>query len=116
MNIHVPFFIAAAAAAARILILTTVRTMLPDAERVQAEQVSAGAHGTAAAKEETAEGIVPVLSGSAGYTGSKPDRVILAPVDDSPIASRVTEAAARLASQARPGGACRARSGGCGGR
>jgi MFS transporter, ACDE family, multidrug resistance protein len=41
LNIHVPFFIAAGAVAAGIVVLSTVHTLLADAERAQAAEVSA---------------------------------------------------------------------------
>ncbi|HEY2076918.1 MAG TPA: MFS transporter [Streptosporangiaceae bacterium] len=97
LNIHVPFFIAAGAVAAGIVILTTVHRMLADAERVQAEHV-APEPATAAAGQ-----IVPVPSGAYGGrhcgVSREPGSVILAAVDDTPLASLVTEAAARLAAQ-----------------
>jgi ACDE family multidrug resistance protein len=93
LNIHVPFFIAAGAVAAGIVILTTVRSELGEAERVQAEHVSAAV----AAAAPSAERIVAVTAVSAPYVAGTAPTVILAAVDDSPIASMVTEAAARLA-------------------
>jgi MFS transporter, ACDE family, multidrug resistance protein len=114
LNIHVPFFIAAGAVLAGIIILSTVHRMLADAEHVQAEQVAtAGAHGAAVPAGAPAGRIVPVpgdglladglladaVPGAAGAdTGSAPG-VIVAAVDDTPIAGMVTEAAARLAAQ-----------------
>jgi MFS transporter, ACDE family, multidrug resistance protein len=102
LNIHVPFFIAAGAVAVGIVILTTVRRMLAEAERVQAEQV-APAPATAASTAGQAGGqIVPVPSDACGRHRSashEPGSVILAAVDDTPTASGVIEAAARLAAQ-----------------
>jgi MFS transporter, ACDE family, multidrug resistance protein len=90
LNIHVPFFIAAAALAAGILILSTARRLLTEAEQVQAEQVSSTA-GT-----PPAPALVPV--GGNAARGSRPAAgVILAAIDDSPVAGLVTEAAATLA-------------------
>jgi len=95
LNIHVPFFIAAGAVAVGIVILTTVHRMLADAERVQAEHVAPAA--------APAERIVPVppgaCSGRHRSASHEPGSVILAAVDDSPAASGVIEAAARLAAQ-----------------
>jgi len=94
LNIHVPFFIAAGAVAVGIVILTTVHRMLADAERVQAEHVAPAA--------VPAERIVPVPSACSGRRRSashEPGSVILAAIDDSPAASGVIEAAARLAAQ-----------------
>jgi MFS transporter, ACDE family, multidrug resistance protein len=88
LNIHVPFFIAAGVVAAGIVILATVHRMLADAERVQAEQV------TPAGPAERIVAVPPVVPVS-----GEPAGVILAAVDDSPVASLVTEAAARIAAQ-----------------
>jgi MFS family permease len=92
INIHFPFFIAAGAIVAGIAILSTARSLLTEAERVQAEQVSAADTGPAAPV------LVPVL-GAAPVVGTVPNGadVILAAVDNSPMAPLVTEAAARLA-------------------
>jgi nucleotide-binding universal stress UspA family protein len=92
LNIHVPFFIAAGAVALGIVILTTVHHMLADAERVQAEEVSA--HGTAAVPVER---VVPV-PGAMSASDQRPG-IIVAAVDDSPIAGMVAEAAARMAAE-----------------
>ena len=73
VNIHFPFFIAVGAIVAGIAILSTARSLLTEAERVQAEQVSA------ATSPDATRG------------------VILAAVDNSPMADLVTETAARLA-------------------
>ena len=90
LNIHVPFFIAAAAIVAGIGILSTGHRLLADAERVQAEQVTGGAPAAPAPV------LVPVDGN--GPTGSRPPAgAILAAVDSSPVAALVTEAAARLA-------------------
>ena len=93
VNIHFPFFIAAGAIVAGIVILSTARSMLTEAERVQAEQVSAADTGPAAPV------LVPV-AGAAPMVGTAPNGavgVILAAVDNSPMAARVTKTAARLA-------------------
>ncbi len=100
LNIHVPFFIAAGAVVAGIVILTTVRQALKDAERVQAEQVTAPGQGGIA---RPAERIVPVPAASGGWSAGQlaadghPALVVVAAVDDSPVAEMVTEAAGRLA-------------------
>ena len=91
-NIHVPFFVAVGAIIAGIVILSTAHHLLTEAERVQAEQVTADT-GPAAPV------LVPV-AGTAPVVGTAPDGavgVILAAVDNSPMAARVTETAARLA-------------------
>jgi nucleotide-binding universal stress UspA family protein len=89
-GIHVPFFIAAATIVAGIVILSTAHRLLADAERVQAEQVASA--GPAA----PAPALVPVNGN--GPAGSHPPAgVILAAIDNSPVAALVTEAAARLA-------------------
>ncbi len=87
LNIHVPFFIAAGAVVVGIVILTTVHTMLAEAERVQAEQVGDSAN--------QAERIIPVP----GYSDARPAGIIVAAVDASPIAGLVAEAAGRMAAE-----------------
>lgn len=75
--------------------------MLADAERVQAEQVPAAEPQAAAVPA----GRVLTVPGAAAAdrTGAGPDgrtgAVIVAAVDNTAIASKVTEAAARLAAQ-----------------
>jgi nucleotide-binding universal stress UspA family protein len=96
LNIHVPFYIGAGAVAAGIVILSTVHRMLGDAERVQAEQVSPSGPPV---QQTAAERIVPVPSGLPVPANRKSHGIVLAAVDDTPIASMVTEAAARLAAQ-----------------
>ena len=89
-GIHVPFFIAAATIVAGIGILSTGHRLLTDAERVQAEQVAP------AGQAAPAPVLVPVDGN--GPTGSRPPSgVLLAAIDNSPVAALVTEAAARLA-------------------
>jgi ACDE family multidrug resistance protein len=92
LNIHVPFFIAAGAVVVGIVILTTARRMLADAERVQAEDVAA--HRTPVVQGEQ---VVPV-PGDIGTDGQQAG-VIVAAVDASPIAGMVAEAAARMAAE-----------------
>src|SRR6202021_2682467 len=92
VNIHFPFFIAVGAIIAGIVILSTGRSLLTEAERVQAEPVPAHTGPGAPA-------LVPV-AGTAPVVGTAPDgaaHVILAAVDNSPMAALVTETAARLA-------------------
>jgi MFS family permease len=74
VNIHFPFYIGAGAIAGGIFVLATGHKLLGEAERVQAETVTA--HATA--------------NGQAGG-------VILAAIDGSPLAAMVTDTAARLA-------------------
>jgi ACDE family multidrug resistance protein len=94
VNIHFPFFIGAGAIVLGIVILTTARGLLSEAERVQAEQVT----GTTPVPNQTAPAgpaLVPVASGAPAPDGDA--EVILAAVDNSPMAPLVTETAARLA-------------------
>jgi MFS family permease len=99
VNIHFPFFIGAGAIVAGIVILSTAHRLLTEAERVQAEQVS----GTAPTGPVTA--LVPVEGNPVesntveSNTASREPgaSVIVAAVDNSPIAALVTEAAAILA-------------------
>jgi MFS transporter, ACDE family, multidrug resistance protein len=103
-NIHVPFFIGAGAVVLGIVVLSTAHRLLTEAERVQAEQVSGiGTAGRAEGAEgfegvdgaKPAAALVPV---EANAVASEPRaNVILAAIDNSPIAALVTEAAARLA-------------------
>jgi MFS transporter, ACDE family, multidrug resistance protein len=84
VNIHFPFYLAAGIVVVGIAILTTVHRGLGAAERAQAEEITGPA--------------------AAGVTSPAPEPrsgIIVAAVDDSPVASLVTEAAARLA---RPNG------------
>jgi MFS family permease len=94
LNIHVPFYIASGAILLGIVILATAHRLLSDAERVQAEQVTAHA-------SEPARGPVTAMipvPGTAAQPGYRPSQgVILAAIDQSPVAGLVTEAAARLA-------------------
>jgi MFS transporter, ACDE family, multidrug resistance protein len=100
LNIHVPFYIASGAILLGIVILFTARRLLADAERVQAEHVAADATtGTAAPVRVSgsATAMIPV-EGTAPQPGRRPGQsTILAAVDQTPVASLVTEAAARLA-------------------
>ena len=95
LNIHVPFFIAAGAIVLGIAILSTARGLLTDAERVQAEPVTA----TAPAAPAPVTATVPV-TGNTIAPGNAAG-MILAAVDGSPRAALVTETAARLASADR---------------
>jgi len=102
-NIHVPFFIAAGAIALGIVVLSTAHGLLTEAERVQAEQVSAtgpasataSANGTGAGAPAAA--LVP--AGGNAVTRAADARVILAAIDSSPVATLVTQAAGRLAAR-----------------
>jgi MFS transporter, ACDE family, multidrug resistance protein len=105
LNIHVPFFIAAGAVAAGIVILSTVHRPLADAERVQAEQVRSHHAQPAAAGLVVPVATIPAGAGSAAGagagagtgTGAGAAGILVAAIDDSPIAGRVADAAARLA-------------------
>jgi MFS transporter, ACDE family, multidrug resistance protein len=96
LNIHVPFFIAAGAVAAGIVILATVHRQLAAAEKVQADHVRAAAPA-AAAPGPPQERVVPVPAAAPVSPASPAAGILVAAVDDSPVASIVTEAAARLA-------------------
>jgi MFS transporter, ACDE family, multidrug resistance protein len=102
INIHVPFFIAAGALVLGIVILSTARGLLTEAERVQAENVAENVAGTASARTVPAEtgpaapALIPVAGGAAAPDGAA--EIILAAIDRSPMAPLVTETAARLAS------------------
>ena len=95
LNIHVPFYIASGAILLGIVILFTARHLLSEAERVQAEQVAA--HGTPAPAPGPATAIIPVEAAAPQPARRPGQGTILAAVDQTPVASLVTEAAARLA-------------------
>ena len=95
LNIHVPFYIASGAILLGIVILFTARHLLSEAERVQAEQVAAD--GTPAPAPGPATAIIPVEAAAPQPARRPGQGTILAAVDQTPVASLVTEAAARLA-------------------
>ena len=100
LNIHVPFYIASGAILLGIVILSTGHRLLGEAERVQAEQVAAHAT-TSPAAPATPSGrttaMIPV-EGAVPRPEARPSQgVILAAIDQSPVAGLVIEAAARLA-------------------
>jgi ACDE family multidrug resistance protein len=82
-NVHVPFFIGAGALILGMAILRTAHKELGEAERTQAEDVV-----------EVEPPVTVELATALGGTGNG---VIIAAVDDSPIAAEVTATAARLA-------------------
>ena len=101
-NVHVPFYLGAGTLVLGIVILSTAHGHLAHAERVQAE--AAGAGGPEAAGDAAAVRVRPVLVTVPG-DGVPDDGVhgdgvapIVAAVDDSPAAERVTAEAARIAS------------------
>jgi len=120
-NIHVPFYIAAGAIALGMVVLSTAHGLLAEAERVQAEQVSAPAlaQGTATANGTALANGTGPGNGTAPANGTGPGapvaalvpvagngvaraadtRVILAAIDSSPVATLVTQAAGRLAAR-----------------
>jgi MFS transporter, ACDE family, multidrug resistance protein len=90
-GIHVPFAIATGVVVLGIVILSTAHSLLREAERVQAQQV------TAAAEEPSASALIPVPADITTRRGRAGAGVIVAVIDSSPLAGRVTEAAGRLA-------------------
>jgi len=94
VNIHFPFYIAVGAILLGIVILTTARGLLTQAERVQAEQV-AGSSAAEPASPGPVGALIPVDTNA--ETAEPGARVILAAVDASPVAALVTEAAGVLA-------------------
>jgi MFS transporter, ACDE family, multidrug resistance protein len=108
-NIHVPFYIGAGAILLGIVVLSTAHNLLTDAERVQAEQVAAttpasvvsastGPTSMVSARLAPAAALVPVTGNALPREAGA--SVILAAIDNSPMAALVTEAAARLATSA----------------
>ena len=97
LNIHVPFYIASGAILLGIVVLATGHRLLGDAERVQAEQIAASAGKASTGAPAPTSAIIPV-EGAAPRPDRRPSQgVILAAIDQSPVAGLVTEAAARLA-------------------
>jgi MFS transporter, ACDE family, multidrug resistance protein len=98
VNIHFPFYIGAAAVLLGIVILSTGRKLLADAERAQAEDVQAAAAPAAPVSAASPAGAFEAV-GANGATGTSitAGAAILAAIDDSPAADLVTDTAARLA-------------------
>jgi len=97
INIHFPFFIAAGALVLGIVVLSTAHKLLTDAERVQAEQVAATGSANAEPATSTAPAAALVSVEGNALPRDPGASVILAAIDDSPMAALVTGAAARLA-------------------
>jgi hypothetical protein len=100
LNIHVPFYIGAGAILLGIVVLSTGHRLLADAERVQAEQVAVHATTSTAAPatpSSPATAMFPVGGAAPRLEGRPSQSVILAAIDQSPVAALVIEAAARLA-------------------
>ncbi|MEU1616688.1 MFS transporter [Streptomyces sp. NPDC005722] len=93
-GIHVPFYIGAGALVLGIVILSTAHGLLNEAEKVQAEQVDATAEPAPGAG--AVPSLVPVEH-DAVVSGDTGRGAIVAAVDGSANAERVTEAAGRLA-------------------
>ncbi|MFF7214507.1 MFS transporter [Streptomyces sp. NPDC008238] len=93
-GIHVPFYIGAGALVLGIVILSTAHGLLNEAEKVQAEQVDATAEPAPGA--DSLPSLVPVEH-DAVVSGDTGRGAIVAAVDGSANAERVTEAAGRLA-------------------
>jgi MFS family permease len=100
LNIHVPFYIGAGAILLGIVVLSTGHRLLADAERVQAEQVAVHATTSTAipaTPSSPATAMFPVGGAEPRPEGRPSQSVILAAIDQSPVAGLVIEAAARLA-------------------
>ena len=94
VNIHFPFYIGVGAILLGIAILTTARGLLTQAERIQAEQVTA----SPAAQPASPGPVGALIPVDANAEPARPGaRVILAAVDSSPAGALVTEAAGVLA-------------------
>ena len=97
-GIHVPFFIASGVIVAGIAILATAHRLLGEAERVQAQQVTTTVAQKSAAPAEGQP--ARRLDSSASSRDDRPcawHRRDRGPIDNSPVAGLVTDAAARLA-------------------
>jgi predicted MFS family arabinose efflux permease/nucleotide-binding universal stress UspA family protein len=90
-GIHVPFYIASGAIVAGIAVLATAHRMLGQAERVQAQQVTAAVEG------QSAGALIPVPAAGTISRARPGAGVIVAAIDNSQTAGLVTDAAARLA-------------------
>ncbi|WUD77583.1 MFS transporter [Streptomyces sp. NBC_00510] len=93
-GIHVPFYIGAGALVLGIVILSTAHGLLTEAEKVQAEQVDAAPEPIPGA--DAAPSLVPVEHEAAAHDDAGRGAIVAA-VDGSPHAERVTAAAGRLA-------------------
>jgi MFS transporter, ACDE family, multidrug resistance protein len=98
-GIHVPFYIASAVIVAGIAILATAHRLLGQAEHVQAQQVTTAVAQqlTAPAEGRPAGALIPVPAAGTISRGRPDAGVIVAAIDNSPVAGLVTDAAARLA-------------------
>ncbi|HEX6468607.1 MAG TPA: MFS transporter [Streptosporangiaceae bacterium] len=92
-NIHVPFLVGTAAIVAGIALLAGGHRQLAEAERAQAVPVAA----ETAAAEPAAATLAPVEADAGTPIPGRGIGVIVAAVDNSPVAGLVTDAAARLA-------------------
>jgi MFS transporter, ACDE family, multidrug resistance protein len=90
VNIHFPFYLGAGAVLLGIVILSTGRKLLAEAERVQAEDVKAAAAPAAAPA-------FAAVGGNSAARRGKAAEILLVAIDGSPSADLVTDAAARLA-------------------
>jgi MFS transporter, ACDE family, multidrug resistance protein len=99
VNIHFPFYIGAAAVVLGMVVLATGHKLLAEAERAQAEDVTATTASAAPVSAASPAGAFEAVSanGATGI-GITAGAAILAAIDDSPAADLVTDAAARLAS------------------
>lgn len=95
-DVHVPFYLGAGALVLGIAVLATAHDLLGRAEGAQAEEVAPGSdadEGGAAARSV----VEPVDHTASAATGAGTNGAVVAAVDGSPTAERVTRAAARLA-------------------
>jgi MFS transporter, ACDE family, multidrug resistance protein len=96
-NIHVPFYIATGVVLLGIVILTTAHRLLAQAERAQSESIEVAAAGAPPSPADDLATVAVGGAAEASTVGGTGPGVIVAAVDSSPIADRVTRAAARLA-------------------
>jgi MFS family permease len=89
-NVHVPFYIGAGTLVLGALILSTAHQLLTRAEEVQAAEVGVE-------PDAPATGLLPVDHPAPSTAGQRDGGAIVAAIDGSSLATRVTEAAGRLA-------------------
>ena len=87
-GIHVPFYIASGAIVVGIAILATAHRLLGDAERVQAQQVTTppAQQLTTPAEEQPAAALIPVPAAGTISRARPGAGVIVAAIDNSPVA------------------------------
>jgi MFS family permease len=97
-NIHVPFYIGAGALVLGIGVLSTGHRLLGEAERVQAAMVGGGPEPTRVQPAPAGPTAVVTVPQPSAVPAAEGAGTIVAAINESPVADRVTAAAGRLAS------------------